>query len=165
MASDHSFDIVSKVDLNEVDNAVNQVLKEIHTRYDFKGTKTRIELDRGKNEISVLSDDEYKLKSVIEVLKTKLANRKVPVKALQYGKVEDAAGGTARQAVSLQQGIPVEKAREIVKMIKSAKLKLQGEIQKDQVRVRGKKIDELRDFMDMLKEKDMGIHMEFVNYR
>jgi len=165
MAADHSFDIVSKVDLNEVENAINQALKEIHNRYDFKGTKTRIELDRGRNEIRVLSDDEYRLKSVHEVLKGKLAGRKVPIRALQYGKVEDAAGGAVRQVISLQQGIPIEKAREIVKLVKTSKMKLQGEIQKDQVRIRGKKIDALREFMAMLKEKDFGIHMEFVNYR
>jgi len=165
MAAEHSFDIVSKVDLNEVDNAINQTLKEIHHRYDFKGTNTKIDLDRGKNEVTVLSDDEFKLKNVHEVLKAKLANRKVPVRALQYGKVEAAAGSSARQVISLQQGIPTENAREIVKLIKTNKLKIQGEIQKDQVRVRAKKIDDLQTFMSLLKEKDMGIHMEFVNYR
>lgn len=165
MADDHSFDIVSKVDLTEVENAVNQAVKEILARFDFKGTKTRIELDKAKNELVILSDDEYKLKNVIDVLKNWLAKRKVPLMALQFEKVETALAGTVRQTVKLQQGIAMEKAKEIVKAVKDSKMKVQSEIQKDQVRVRGKKIDDLRAVMDMLNAKDFGIHMEFVNYR
>ncbi|MBI5143040.1 MAG: YajQ family cyclic di-GMP-binding protein [Nitrospirae bacterium] len=165
MADDHSFDIVSKVDLTEVENAVNQALKEILARFDFKGTKTRIELEKAKNELVILSDDEYKLKNVIDVLKNWLAKRKVPLMALQFEKVEQALAGTVRQTVKLQQGIAMEKAKEIVKAVKDSKMKVQSEIQKDQVRVRGKKIDDLRAVMDMLNAKDFGIHMEFVNYR
>lgn len=165
MADDHSFDIVSKVDLTEVENAVNQAVKEILARFDFKGTKTRIELDKAKNELVILSDDEYKLKNVIDVLKNWLAKRKVPLLALQFEKVETALAGTVRQTVKLQQGIAMEKAKEIVKAVKDSKMKVQSEIQKDQVRVRGKKIDDLRAVMDMLNAKDFGIHMEFVNYR
>lgn len=163
--SEHSFDIVSKVDLQEVSNAVQQAMKEIGQRFDFRGSKSNIELDSGKNEIMLVSDDEYKLKSVVDILESKLIKRKVPIKALNYGKVEDAALGTVRQVVSLQQGIPTEKGKEIVKIIKNAKLKVQAEIQKDQLRVRAKKIDDLQSVMGMLKEKDLGIHIEFVNYR
>lgn len=163
--AEHSFDIVSKVDLQEVSNAVQQAMKEIGQRFDFRGSKSNIELDSGKNEILLVSDDEYKLKSVVDILEGKLIKRKVPVKALDYGKVEDAASGTVRQIVSLQQGISTEKGKEIVKIIKGAKLKVQAEIQKDQLRVRAKKIDDLQSVMGMLKEKDLGIHIEFVNYR
>ena len=165
MASDKSFDVVSKVDLAEVENAINQAIKEIYNRYDFKGTKTTIELDKEKNEIRILSDDDFKLKSVIDVLETKLVKRNVSVKALEYGNVESASGGAARQSITLQQGIPTDKAKEIIKLLKGTKMKLQGEIQKDQVRIRGKKLDDLQEFMAILKEKDLGIHMEFENYR
>ncbi|NOZ68980.1 MAG: YajQ family cyclic di-GMP-binding protein [Deferribacteres bacterium] len=163
--AEHSFDIVSKVDLQEVSNAVQQAVKEIGQRFDFRGSKTSIDLDRGRNEIIIVSDDEYRLKSVIDILQGKLVKRKVPLKALNYGKVEPALSGTVRQVVTLQQGIPAEKAKEIAKMIKSTKLKVQAEIQKDQLRVRAKKIDDLQAVMKMLREKDIGIHIEFVNYR
>ncbi len=165
MAQEHSFDIVSKVDLEEVLNAVQHAMKEIGQRFDFRGSKSRIELDKADNEIFVLSDDEYKLKSVIDVLQTKLVKRKVPLKSLSYGKIETALSSTVKQTITLQQGIPIEKAREIVKTIKDAKLRTQAEIQKDQVRVRAKKIDDLQSTISCLKEKDFGIHMEFVNYR
>lgn len=163
--SGHSFDIVSKVDLQEVSNAVQQAVKEIGQRFDFRGSKSTIDLDKGKNEIHVVSDDEYKLKSVIDVLQSKLVKRNVPLKALEYGKIEDAAAGTVRQVVSLQQGIPTEKAKDIVKAIKTSKLKVQAEIQKDQLRVRAKKIDDLQAVIGLLKEQDFGVHIEFVNYR
>ncbi len=163
--AEHSFDIVSRVDLQEVSNAVQQAMKEIGQRFDFRGSKTSIDLDRGKNEMIIVSDDEYKLKSVIDILHGKLVKRKVPLKALNYGKVESALSGTVRQVVTLQQGIPAEKAREIVKMIKGTKLKVQAEIQKEQLRVRARKIDDLQAVMKMLREKDIGIHIEFVNYR
>lgn len=165
MADEHSFDIVSKVDLQEVSNAVQQAMKEISQRFDFKGSKSNIELDKTKNEISVLSDDEYKLKSVADILQGKLVKRKVSLKSLIYGKVEPALSGTVKQTINLQQGIPVEKAKEIIKIIKDTKLKVQSEIQKDQIRVKAKKIDDLQSAISFLKEKDFGIHIEFVNYR
>jgi uncharacterized protein YajQ (UPF0234 family) len=165
MADEHSFDIVSKVDLQEVLNAVQQAMKEIGQRFDFRGSKSNLELQKDKNEITVVSDDELKLKSVIDILQTKLVKRGISLKALNYGKVEQAAGNTVKQIISLQQGIPVEKCKEIVKIIKDTKMKVQAEIQKDQLRVRAKKIDDLQAVMKLLKEKDLGIHMEFINYR
>jgi uncharacterized protein YajQ (UPF0234 family) len=165
MADEHSFDIVSKVDLQEVLNAVQQTMKEIGQRFDFKGSKSDVELHKDKNEITVVSDDELKLKSVMDILQTKLIKRGVSIKALTYGKIEQASGNTVRQIITLQQGIPVEKAKEIVKIIKDTKMKVQAEIQKDQVRVRAKKIDDLQSIMKLLKEKDLGVHMEFINYR
>lgn len=165
MAEEHSFDIVCEVDLQEVMNAVNQAMKEISQRFDFKGSKSSIELDKVTRTLKLISDDEHKLKSVIDILQSKLVKRGIPLKALIYGKVEPAAGNTVRQVVSLQQGIPQEKAKEIVKIIKDMKLKVTAEIQKDQVRVRGKKIDDLQEIILRLKEKDFGIHIQFTNYR
>jgi len=163
--AENSFDIVSRVDMQEVTNAVQQAMKEIKQRFDFRGSKSNIELDYGKNEIAIVSDDEYKLKSVVDVLQGKLIKRKVPLESLNYGKIESALSGTVKQSVAIQQGIPTEKSREIVKMIKSSKFKVQSEIQKDQLRVRAKKIDDLQSVMQLLKEKELGIHLEFVNYR
>jgi len=165
MADEHSFDIVSKVDLQEVLNAVQQATKEISQRFDFKGSKSSIELNKDKHEITVVSDDEQKLKTVLDILQTKLIKRGISLKALQYGKIEQASGGTVRQLITLQQGIPVEKAKEIVKLIKETKMKVQAEIQKDQVRVKAKKIDDLQTAMKLLREKDLGIHIDFANYR
>jgi uncharacterized protein YajQ (UPF0234 family) len=159
MAPEHSFDIVSVV------NILQQALKEIGQRFDFKGSKSNIELNRDKNEILIVSDDEYKLKSVIDILKGKLVKRSVPLKSLMYGKIEPALSGTVKQVLTLQQGIPTEKTREIVKTIKDTKLRVQSEIQKDQVRIRGKKIDDLQSVIKILQEKEFGIHMDFVNYR
>ena len=163
--AENSFDIVSKVDLQEVSNAVHQAMKEIGQRFDFRGSKSAIELDGAKNEVLLTSDDEYKLKSVVDILQSKFVKRKVSLKSLTYGKIESALSGTVRQVITLQQGIPVDKAKEIVKIIKGEKLKVQSEIQKDQVRVRAKKIDDLQAVISLLKEKDLGIHMEFINYR
>ncbi len=165
MADEHSFDIVSKVDLQEVLNAVQQAMKEISQRFDFKGSKSSLDLNKDKHEITVISDDELKLKIVLDILQTKLVKRGVSLKALQYGKIDQASGGTVRQIISLQQGIPVEKAKEIVKLIKETKMKVQAEIQKDQVRVKAKKIDDLQTAMKLLREKDLGIHIDFSNYR
>ena len=165
MADEHSFDIVSKVDMQEVLNAVQQASKELLQRFDFKGSKSSIALDKEKAEITLVSDDEYKLKSVTEILKSKLTSRKVSLKSLVYGKVEQAGGNTVRQVVKLQQGIPMEKAKDIVKLIKDTKLKVQAEIQKDQVRVRAKKIDDLQTVIKLLNEKEFDFHMEFLNYR
>jgi uncharacterized protein YajQ (UPF0234 family) len=165
MAEEHSFDIVCEIDLQEVSNAVNQAMKEIGQRFDFKGSKSSIELDKAAKSIKLISDDEHKLKSVIHILQSKLIKRGIPLKALIYGKVEPASGNTVRQIVNLQQGVPIEKAKEIVKIIKDTKLKVSAEIQKDQVRVRGKKIDDLQKIISILKEKDLGIHIQFANYR
>jgi cyclic-di-GMP-binding protein len=165
MAEEHSFDIVCNVDLQEVSNAVNQTMKEIGQRFDFKGSKSTVELDKGKGALTLVSDDEPKLRSVIDILETKLVKRGVSLKALNYGKAEEAAGSTVRQTVALQQGIPQEKAKEIVKLIKETKLKVNAEIQQDQVRVRGKNIDDLQTIMSRLKERDFGIHIQFENYR
>jgi uncharacterized protein YajQ (UPF0234 family) len=165
MADEHSFDIVSKVDLQEVLNAVQQAMKEISQRFDFKGSKSSLDLNKDKHEITVISDDELKLKIVLDILQTKLVKRGVSLKALQYGKIDQASGGTVRQIITLQQGIPVEKAKEIVKLVKETKMKVQAEIQKDQVRVKAKKIDDLQTAMKLLREKDLGIHIDFSNYR
>ena len=165
MADEHSFDVVSRVDMQEVSNAVQQAVKEIGQRFDFKGSKTSLELDKNKSEIILLSDDEYKLKNVIEILKNKLVKRNVSLKTLVFGKIEQAAGDTVRQAVTLQQGISAERAKEIVKIIKDAKMKVQAEIQKDQVRVKAKKIDDLQLVITMLKGKEFDYHIEFINYR
>ena len=165
MADEHSFDIASKVDLQEVLNAVQQATKEISQRFDFKGSKSSIDLNKDKHEITLVSDDELKLKTVVDILQTKLVKRGVSLKALQYGKIDQAAGNTVRQLVTLQQGIPVDKAKEIVKLIKDTKMKVQAEIQKDQVRVKAKKIDDLQALIALLRGKDLGIHIDFINYR
>lgn len=165
MAEEHAFDIVSEVDMQEVLNAVNQAMKEISQRFDFKGSKSNIELDKGKGTITLTSDDDMKLKSVTDILQSKFVKRGISLKALSYGKVEQAAGTTVRQLITLQQGIAQDKAKEIVKLIKDMKLKVNAEIQKDQVRVKGKNIDDLQAIIARLKEKDFGIHLEFANYR
>jgi len=165
MAVEHSFDIVSRVDMQEVSNAVQQAAKELSQRFDFKGTKSSIEFNKDKGQITLLTIDDYKLKSLIEILKGKLAKRYVPMKALVYGKIEKAAGDTLRQVITLQQGISPERSREIVKLVKNMKLKVQSEIQKDQVRVRGKKLDDLQAVIQMLKEKEFDFNIEFINYR
>jgi cyclic-di-GMP-binding protein len=162
--AENSFDIVSKVDLQEVNNAIQQALKEVHTRYDLKDSKSNIELE-GKEAIVLSSADEFKLKAVNDVLQGKLVKRNVPLKALTYGKLDDAAGSTVRQRVTMQQGIPIEKAREIVKAIKDSKKKVQAAIQGDLVRVSGKDRDTLQDVMGMLRNRDFGIDMQFTNYR
>lgn len=165
MAEEHSFDIVCEVNMQEVTNAVDQAMKEIGQRFDFKGSKSNIELDKAKGIITLISDDENKLKSVIDILQSKLVKRGVSLKVLSYGKIEAASGGTVRQVITLQRGIPQDKAKEIVKLIKETKLKVSAEIQKDQVRVRGKKIDDLQAVISKIKEKDFGIHLQFTNYR
>jgi len=165
MADEHAFDIVCKVDLQEVSNAVVQATKEMGQRFDFRGSKSSIELDKGNASLTVLSDDEVKLKSVLDILQGKLVKRSVPLKALQYGKVEQASGNTVRQIITLQQGITQDKAKEIVKVIKGMKLKVNAEIQKDQVRVRGKNIDDLQSVIAKLKQEDFGIELQYANYR
>ena len=159
-----SFDIVSKVELQEVSNAIQQALKEVHTRFDLKNSKSRIELE-GKEAIVLHSEDEFKLKAVNDVLQQRLVKRGVPLKALTYGAVEPAAGSTVRQRISMQQGIPIEKAREIVKLIKESKKKVQASIQGDMVRVGGKDRDTLQEIIALLRSTDLGIDMHFTNYR
>jgi len=161
----NSFDIVSEIDLEEVKNAVNQAMKEVLNRYDLKKTKSTIEVDEPGGKIVVHSDDEFTIKQVVEVLDQKLVRRGVPLKGLTYGPVRDAAGSTVTQEIAMQQGIPMEKAREIVKLIKNQKMNVQSSIQGDQVRVSGKKRDDLQAVMAMLKEQDLGIDMQFTNYR
>jgi len=161
--SENSFDIVCKLDMQEVANALNQTTKEIQQRYDLKGSRCQVTLE--KTEIVVLADDEMKWKAVLDILQSKLHRRGVPLKALTYGKVEPAAGGAVRQRIALQQGIPIEKAREIVKLIKETKLRVQAQIQEDQVRVSGKNRDDLQAIIAMLREKDLGIALQFANYR
>lgn len=165
MADEHSFDVVCEVNMQEVVNAVDQAVREMGQRFDFKGSKSAIELDKGKGAITLTSDDEHKMKSVVDILQSKLVKRGVALKALSYGKLEPAAGSTVRQVITLQQGIPQDKAKEIVKTIKDLKLKVNAEIQKDQVRVRAKKIDDLQAVIDALKGRDFGIHLQFSNYR
>ena len=163
MAQDFSFDIVSKTEMQEVSNAVQQAQKELATRFDFKGSKSSIELK--EDEITLVSDDETKLLSVKDILETKLVKRKVALKALDYGKLEDASLGTVRQRAKIVQGIEIEKAKAIVKTIKDAKIKVQASIQSDQVRVTGRSKDDLQRAMSVVKESDFGIPLQFTNYR
>ncbi len=165
MAKNCSFDIVSIVDLQEVKNAVNQAMMEIRQRFDFKGSKSEISLDEKASALNLVSDDDHKMKSVVDIMESKLIKRKVSLKALSYGKVEPAAGSTVRQTVQLQQGIPQEKGKEIVKAVKGMKIKVQGQVMDDQVRVSGKSRDDLQAVIAELKEKDFGIAMSFTNYR
>jgi len=163
MASEHSFDIVSKVDLQEVSNAVQQALKEIGTRFDFKGSKSDISLE--KDTLVVVSDDEYKLKSVLDILQSKLVKRGVPLRNLEYGKPEPAAGGTVRQQIRLKQGIDQENAKKINNLIRDTKLKVKSQIQGDQIRVSGKSKDDLQAVIAALRSADLPLELQFVNYR
>jgi uncharacterized protein YajQ (UPF0234 family) len=162
---DNSFDVVSKIEIPEVLNAVQQAQKEIIQRYDLKDSKSSIELKEKDNKILLASQDEFKLKAVLDILQSKLVKRHVPLKGLSFGEITAAAGSTVRQEITLQQGIPTEKAREIVKKIKDTKLKVQASIQGDFVRVSGKDRDTLQNVIHALKESDFGIDMQFTNYR
>jgi uncharacterized protein YajQ (UPF0234 family) len=155
---------VSQINLQEVANAIQQAIKEVHTRFDLKDSKSNIEME-GKDAIVLSSVDEYKLKAVTDILQQKLVKRGVPLKGLTYGAVEPAAGSTVRQKITMQQGIPIEKARDIVKLIKNSKKKVQASIQGDLVRVSGKDRDSLQEVIAMLKQQDFGIDMQFTNYR
>lgn len=163
MAAENSFDIACKIDMQEVTNAVDQARRDIATRYDLKGTKNEVALE--KTDLVVTAPDDMKLKAVVDILQSKLHKRGVPLKALSYGNVEEASGGTLRQRIALQQGIPIEKAREIVRLIKDTKLKVQAAIQEDQVRVSGKNRDDLQKIIALLKDRDLGIAVQFTNYR
>jgi len=162
---DNSFDIVSKIEIPEVNNAIQQALKDIQQRYDLKNSHSNIELQEKENKILLQSQDEYKLKAVIEILEQKLVKRKVPLKGLIFGTVKPAAASTVRQEISLQQGIPIEKARDIVRVIKDSKKKVQASIQGDLVRVSGKDRDTLQEVLALLRGNDFGIDMQFTNYR
>src|SRR4051812_30437523 len=158
-----TFDVVSQVDMQEVDNAVNQTRKEVAQRYDFKGSTTEITLE--KTEIDILSDDDYRVKAVVDVLQSKMVRRQVPAKALVYEKIEPASGGRARQKITIQQGIATDHARHIVKIIKDSKLKAQAQIQADQVRVSSKDRDILQQVIQLLRSQDLPVALQFVNFR
>lgn len=164
MAKEHSFDIVSQIDIQEVDNAINQAMKEIKNRYDFKGSKSSIERT-DKEQITIISDDEYKLESVIDVLKGKFIRRGLSQKAMNFGKIEKASGGLVRQVVTLISGISTENAKKITKLIRDSKLKVKAQIQNEQVRVTGKNIDDLQQIIQLIKQQDFDFPVQFVNLR
>jgi uncharacterized protein YajQ (UPF0234 family) len=163
MAQQNSFDIVSQVDRAEITNAINQTMKEVRQRFDFKGSAATVALE--DKELVLAAEDEMRLRNMNDIFQQKLVRRGVPLKALSYGKVEPAAGGTVRQRVEIQQGIPQEKAKEVVKFIKDTKAKVQAAIQGDTVRVTGRDRDALQDIIAKLKARDFGIDMQFTNYR
>ena len=158
-----SFDVVSQVDPQEVDNSINQTRKEVGQRYDFKGTKTSLEVD--KESIHIVSDDDFKVKAVVDVLQSKIVRRGISLKALVYGKIEPAAGGLAKQTITIQQGIDADHARQIVKLVKDTKLKVQVQIQADQLRVSGKKRDDLQAVIQLLKAQELDLPLQFSNFR
>ncbi len=162
-AAENSFDVVCKIEMQEVVNAVDQARREVETRYDLKGSKSEIRHE--KTEITLLAPDDMKLRALVDILQSKLHRRGVPLKALTYGTPESGAGGILRQTITLQQGIPIEKAREIVRLIKDTKLRVQASIQADQVRVSGKNRDDLQSVIALLRDKDLGIALQFTNYR
>jgi cyclic-di-GMP-binding protein len=162
---DNSFDVVSKIEMPEVVNAIQQATKEIQQRYDLKDSHSTIELNEREHQILLHSKDEFKLKAVVEILQNKLVKRNVPLKGLSYGTIIPAAGSTVRQEITLQQGISTEKARDIVKKVKDSKLKVQASIQGDFVRISGKDRDTLQQVIKLLRESDFGIDMQFINYR
>ncbi len=165
MADQFSFDVVSQVDMQEMKNVVDQATKEIKQRFDFKDSKTEITLKEKEKELVVVSDDEYKLNAVNEIIKTKCVKRHVSLKALDYGKVEDALGATVRQVIKIQSGISSEKAKDISKAVRDSKLKVQAQIQGEQLRVLSKSKDELQATIAFLKGKDFGIDLQFINFR
>ncbi len=165
MAEDFSFDVVSRVDMQEVKNAVQQAQKEISQRFDFRGSKSEIDLDEKNETITLKSDDEFKLQNVADILMGRLAKRNVPLQGLVFGKVDAALGGTVRQTVTIQQGIPEDKAKKITAAIRDRKFKVKAQIMGDQIRVTGKSKDELQAVIAMLKQGDFGLALQFVNYR
>ncbi|MBN1566589.1 MAG: YajQ family cyclic di-GMP-binding protein [Acidobacteria bacterium] len=166
MAATQSFDITTGCDLQEVDNAINQAMKEIRQRYDFKGLNVNIDFRRTENKLILRAPDEFKLRAVWDVVQEKMVRRHVPLKNMQHGKAQPAAGGAMMQEVNLQQGIPVETARAIVKFIKELRIKkVQAEIQGDQVRISSPSRDDLQTTMHQIKEKDFGVELKFGNYR
>ncbi|MCP4266049.1 MAG: YajQ family cyclic di-GMP-binding protein [Candidatus Brocadiaceae bacterium] len=164
MADTHSLDIVCKVEMHEVKNAVDQAKKQLAVRYDFKGSKSSITLNKDDS-ITLIADDDYKLKSLTEILKEKLIKRAIPSKSLDFGKTENALGNTLRQFITFQSGIPIDKAKDIIKLIKGMKLKVQSQIQEDKIKVSGKKIDDLQTVMQSIKDKDYDFAVQFENYK
>ncbi len=165
-SKDHSFDVVSEVNMQEADTAVQQAKKELDQRFDFKGSQSSIELDKTEKTVILKTENEYRLKTLVDLLQTKCVKRGVSLKSLQYGKVESGMiGGTVKQVVTIQNGIPTDKAKEIVKSIKDSKIKVQAQIQSDQVRVQSPKIDELQTVIAFLKQRDFGLDLQFVNFR
>jgi uncharacterized protein YajQ (UPF0234 family) len=161
-----SFDVTSKVDLQEVDNAVNQALKEVAQRYDFKGSKAQIEFSRGEGTVTLVADDEFKMRSLWELLEGRMIKRQVPVKNLKLGEIERGANDTVKRVITLQQGIPIEASKEIVKFLKDRKMKkVQASIQADQVRISSPSKDELQEVMRLLRAEDFGVALQFGNYR
>jgi uncharacterized protein YajQ (UPF0234 family) len=165
VAQESSFDVVSKVDPQGVDNAVNTAMREITTRFDFKGSVSRIDFDKKENKLTLLADDEVRLKNVIDILQGRLIKQGISLKALDFQKIDPAEGGAVRQVAKLTQGVASEKAKEMVRAIKDAKLKVQASIQSDQLRVTGKSKDDLQSAIALLKSKDFGIPLQFTNYR
>ena len=165
MAKDHSFDVESEVNFQEVTNAVEQSRKEITTRYDFKGSNAKIDWVLADKKITLSVENEMKLKAVVDILQGKFVKRGLSIKAIEYGNPERATGGSLRQVLTIQSGIPTDKAREIVKYIKTAKLKVQSQIQEAKVRVQSSKIDTLQETMKLLKVKNFGLDLQFTNYR
>lgn len=160
-----SFDIVSEIDLQELDNAVNQVAKEVSTRFDFRGGKSSIDLDRKIPQIKILADDDMKLRSIHQILETKLAKRSIDLSCLDYGKEDDASGSGIRQIVNIRSGIDKESAKKITKIIKESKIKVQAQIQDEQVRVTGKSIDDLQEAIASVKNSNVGLPLQFINMR
>lgn len=165
MAQQNSFDIVSEVNLQEIDNAVNQARKEVAQRYDFKGIYSTIELDQKEKKLVITTGDEFHLKNIIDILQSKLIKRSVPLKALKYGSIEPAASGAVRQIITLQVGIAKDDAKKIIKLVKDSKLKVQVQIMEDQVRVSGKNKDDLQAVISLLRDQDFPFALQFVNYR
>lgn len=163
--ADYSFDVVSKVNMAEVVNAVDQTQREMKTRYDFRGSKSTVDLDEKKGQITILADDEMKLRAVLDIMQTRLVRRGVGLRALEYGRVEDAAGGMLRQVITLRQGIPQDKAKQMTAAIRSAKVKVKAEIRGDEIRVSGPKKDDLQAVIQLLRSQDFGLELQFVNYR
>ncbi|MDD4178902.1 MAG: YajQ family cyclic di-GMP-binding protein [Candidatus Margulisbacteria bacterium] len=163
MPQDHSFDIVSKPNMQEVDNAIQMAAKELANRFDFKGSISKIE--KVEEKIKLVSEDEFKLKNVSTILQDKFAKRQIPIKFFEFGKVEEALGGTVKQDVTIKQGIPQDKAKEITKLIKASGLKVQAQIQGDEIRVSGKKLDDLQAVIQKIKAANLTIALSFVNYR
>lgn len=160
-----SFDIVSEVDLQEIDNAVNQVVREMQTRFDFKGSKSEIDFDRNEKAIKITADDDMKLRSIHQMMEQKMSKRGIDLRALEYGKEQEAGGMTLKQVITIRQGIEKDTAKKITKLIKDSKLKVQAQTQDDQIRVTGKKIDDLQSVISLLKTQEVGLPLQFVNMR
>ncbi len=164
MAKEPSFDVVSEVDMQEVNNAINQTVKEITQRFDFKGTKSTVEIENG-NAIKIVTEDDTRMRNIVDILQSKFIKRGVAIKNLEYGKVEPAAGGMVRQSIKVKQGIDADIAKKITKDIKNMKVKVQATLQDDQIRVSGKKIDDLQAVIAFLKGQDYGVELQFSNFR